>query len=60
MLNRVDEDDGTLAEREMARASSGKASNEISVLKLSHTVMGKDLDDPDSLWERPTFLYVAS
>lgn len=28
-----------------------------AVLKLSHIIMGKDLDDPNSLWERPSFLY---
>ena len=28
-----------------------------AVLKLSHTVMGRDLDDPDSLWLRPSLLY---
>ena len=58
MLNK-DDDDDMAAEREIAsRTGSGKSSNR-TALKLGHTVMGKDLDDPDSLWERPAFLYVA-
>ncbi len=31
----------------------------VSVSKLSH-ILGKDVDDPDSLWERPQLLYVYS
>lgn len=28
-----------------------------ATLKLSHIVTGRDLDDPNSLWERPALLY---
>lgn len=28
------------------------------IVKLSHSITGRDLDDPNSLWERPAFLYV--
>lgn len=55
MLNRDEE----ATSRENARLSPDKTSNE-NVLKLSHIIMGKDLDDPNSLWERPVFLYVIN
>lgn len=29
-----------------------------SVSQLSHILVGKDLDDPDSLWERPHLEYL--
>lgn len=56
MLNKDDE--STAAGRE-SRSGAYKASS-LTVLKLSHFIMGKDLDDPDSLWERPAFLYAYS
>lgn len=55
MLNKDDE--STATGREGIRSGQEKTSSE-TVLKLSHYIMGKDLDDPDSLWEKPAFLYV--
>ena len=47
---------------ETAQAGStiedSETSTKAAVLKISPIIMGKDLDDPDSLWERPALLYV--
>ncbi len=39
-----------------AKMGYDKPSSETVLKKLSHNITGKDLDDPNSLWERPTFL----
>lgn len=52
MLNKDEETAQTSSTTE-----SSKASNEGTVLKMGPTVMGTDLDDPDSLWKRPAKLY---
>lgn len=57
-LNR-DEEATSAGGREHAGLSPDNTSNE-NVLKLSQIIMGKDLDDPNSLWERPVFLYVIN
>lgn len=54
MLNK-DDCEATAVGRSREGASDKISSG--TVLKLSHIIMGKDLDDPDSLWERPAFLY---
>lgn len=54
MLNK-DDCEATSVGRSREGASDKSSSG--TVLKLSHIIMGKDLDDPDSLWERPAFLY---
>lgn len=40
-----------------AKMGYDKPSSETVLKKLSHNITGKDLDDPNSLWERPTFLF---
>jgi hypothetical protein len=51
MLNR--EEDAPSSEKGNATMVTDRVSKEVD---LSHVIMWKDLDDPDSLWERPNFL----
>ena len=53
MLNKDDESAQSSSTTECTKTSAGAA-----VLKMSPIALGKDLDDPDSLWERPALLYV--
>lgn len=53
MLNKEDE----LTQAGEGSTKTGKTSR--AALKLSHFIMGKDLDDPNSLWERPAFQYAC-
>ena len=53
MLNKDEETAQTSSTTE-----SRKASHEEAVLKVGPRILGADLDDPDSLWERPAKLYV--
>lgn len=57
LIQMLNKDDESIAAGK--DGSKSKASSETATLKLSHFIMGKDLDDPDSLWERPAFLYAC-
>lgn len=54
MLNKDDE--------ATAHATDGdeEAGTATTVLKMNPIMMGRNLDDPNSLWERPILLYVVA
>ena len=56
LVQMLNKDDETTSVRGSGDTKPDRNSGKTPVLKVGHTVMGKDLDDPDSLWERPAFL----